>query len=103
MRETTEFGARIAEFEAIGTKVVGVSVDPVEQEKKHAIQCAASFPIVSDEDQKLTGELGILSERGTAQRTTYVIDRTGTVRNVFEGVRVDGHVDQVLEAAKQLR
>jgi len=35
-------------------------------------------------------------------RTTYVLDGTGTVRKVFESVTVDGHVDQVLEAVKEI-
>lgn len=77
-------------------------MDKVESQKKHAIQCAANFPLLSDEDKKLTSELGILRDTGTAQRTTYVIDRTGTVRTVFSSVTVDGHVDQVLRAVKEL-
>jgi peroxiredoxin Q/BCP len=77
-------------------------VDAVEAQKKHAIQCAADFPILSDKDKKLTTELGILRDTGTAMRTTYVLDGAGTVRKVFEGVTVDGHVDQVLNAVKEL-
>jgi peroxiredoxin Q/BCP len=102
VRETTEFGARRGEFDALKTKIVGVSVDAVDAQKKHAIQCAANFPILSDEDKSLTTELGILSERGTAMRTTFLIDSKGTVRKVFPGVTVDGHVDQVLQAVKEL-
>ncbi len=77
-------------------------MDPVERQKKHAITCAADFPILSDEDKKLTSELGILRDTGTAQRTTYVIDGAGKVRKVFSNVTVDGHVDQVLEAVKSI-
>jgi peroxiredoxin Q/BCP len=103
VRETTEFGARRGEFDALHTKIVGVSVDAVDAQKKHAIQCAANFPVLSDEDKALTTQLGILNERGMAQRTTYLIDSKGTVRNVFPSVTVDGHVDQVLEAVKGLQ
>jgi peroxiredoxin Q/BCP len=78
-------------------------VDAVEAQKKHAITCAADFPILSDADKSLTTQLGILNERGMASRTTYVLDSTGTVRKVFNGVTVDGHVDQVLNAVKELR
>jgi peroxiredoxin len=35
-------------------------------------------------------------------RTTYLLDSKGTVRRVFNGVTVDGHVDQVLEAVKDI-
>jgi peroxiredoxin Q/BCP len=77
-------------------------VDPVEKQKQHAITCAADFPILSDADKKLTSQLGILRDTGTAQRTTYVIDSAGKVRKVFNNVTVDGHVDQVLAAVKEL-
>lgn len=102
VRETTEFGARAHEFEAINTKIVGVSVDEPDLQKEHAIQCAANFPLLCDTDKALTTELGILNERGMSARTTYLLDGSGTVRQVFEGVPVDGHVDEVLAAAKAL-
>jgi len=102
VRETTEFGARGSELEALNTKVVGVSVDEVALQSEHAIQCAANFPLLSDTDKRLTTELGILSEHGVAQRTTYLIDREGIVRRIFSQVSVDGHVDEVIAAAKEL-
>jgi thioredoxin-dependent peroxiredoxin len=77
-------------------------VDPVEKQKTHAITCAADFPILSDEQKSLTSTLGILRDTGTAMRTTYVIDPSGKVRKVFNNVNVDGHVDQVLNAVKEI-
>lgn len=103
MRETTEFGARRGEFDAINTKVVGVSVDRPDRQKKHAIQCAANFPILSDADKRLTSQLGILKDTGTSARTTYLIGRDGIARRIFNDVKVSGHVDQVLKAAKDLQ
>ncbi len=100
IRETTEFGARRSEFDAISTKIVGVSVDPAEANQTHAVHCAANFPILSDLDGKLIDKLGIKRDTGTAMRTTYVIGNDGKIKSVFEGVTVDGHVSQVLEAAK---
>lgn len=102
VRETTEFSERRGEFDALNTMIVGVSVDDVALQKEHAIQCAANFPLLCDEDQSFTTKLGILSERGTAMRTTFLVGQDGNVREVFEGVAVDGHVDQVLEAVKQI-
>jgi peroxiredoxin Q/BCP len=78
-------------------------VDNVEAQKKHAITCAATFPILSDAEKTLTSALGILRDTGTAQRTTYLVDRTGTVRRVFSSVTVDGHVDEVLQAVRELQ
>jgi len=79
-----------------------VSVDDVDLQKEHAIHCAANIPLLCDTDASFTNGLGILNERGMAKRTTYLLDKSGTVREVFENVNVDGHVDQVLDAVKGL-
>lgn len=102
VRETTEFGARRHEFDEVNAQIVGVSVDDVELQKQHAVQCAANFPTLCDTDKSLTTQLDLLNERGTAKRTTYILDGSGTVRRVFEGVTVDGHIDEVLSAVKEL-
>lgn len=102
VRETTEFAARRTEFDVLNTKLVGISVDKVPAQKKHAITCAATFPIVSDADKTLTSTLGILRDTGSAQRTTYIVDRGGVVQRVFASVKVDGHVDKVLAAIREL-
>jgi thioredoxin-dependent peroxiredoxin len=102
VKETTEFGVRREEFDAIDTRIVGVSVDDPALQKEHAIQCAANFPLLSDTDKHLTEELGILNERGQSTLTTYLVDKSGTIAKVFDTVTVDGHVDEVLAAAKAL-
>jgi peroxiredoxin len=43
-----------------------------------------------------------LRDTGTAMRTTYVLDGSGIVRKLFENVTVDGHVDKVLQAVKEI-
>ena len=103
VRETTEFSERRGEFDAINTLILGVSVDDVELQKQHAIQCATNFPLLCDVDKGFTTGLGILNERGRAMRTTFLVDGEGKVSKVFNVVSIDGHVDQVLEAAKGLR
>jgi peroxiredoxin Q/BCP len=102
VRETTEFGQREADFAALGTKLVGVSVDDPALQQEHAIQCATTFPLLSDTGAALSTRLGILNDRGMAKRTTYLLDGSGTVRQVFADVTVDGHVDAVLAAAAQM-
>ena len=102
VRETTEFGVRRKEFDAIGTRIVGVSIDDPALQKEHQIQCAANFPLLCDVDKHLTEELGILNENGRSRRTTYLVDKSGKISKVFESVKVDGHVSEVLDAAKAL-
>ena len=101
VRETTEFAARRAEFDALDTVILGVSVDSVEAQKKHAITCAANFPVLA-KGKPLVEQLGIASDSGSAKRTTFVVGQDGAIKQVFEGVKVDGHVDEVLAAVKAL-
>lgn len=100
-REAIDFERRLDDFQRAGTAVVGVSVDPPDSHQRFSAACGLRFPLLSDEGGKLAGQLGILSERGTARRTTYVIDSDGTIRRLFEVKGVDGHVDEVLAAVRE--
>ncbi len=77
-------------------------MDPSSEQQKHAVNCGANFPLLSDEGGKLAEQLGIKNERGMAARTTYVVDKEGKVRQVFPSVKVDGHTDEVLAAVRKL-
>ena len=77
-------------------------MDDSEAQQKHAVNCGSNFPLLSDQAGQLVDQLGIKNERGMAKRVTYVVDKEGKIRNVFEDVKVDGHTDQVLAAVRQL-
>ena len=99
--------ANILDGSGLGTvtnddPIPDVSIDDPSLQKEHQIQCAANFPLLCDVDKHLTEQLGILNENGRSRRTTYLIDKTGAIAKVFEGVKVDGHVSEVLEAAKAM-
>ncbi|SRR5579883_3138259 len=100
--ETTDFGRRAGEFDRLDTQIIGVSVDDPSANQKHAVACGSGFPLLSDQGGRLVDELGIKSERGTAKRTTYVVDKEGKIRDIFPDVKVDGHTDQVLAAVRKL-
>src|SRR3954453_11276587 len=100
--ETTDFGRRAGEFAALDTEIIGVSVDPSEEQKKHAVNCGSGFPLMSDAGGALSEQLGIKNERGMSSRVTYVVDKEGKVREVFPQVKVDGHTDEVLAAVRKL-
>lgn len=100
--ETTDFGRRAGEFDALNTQLIGVSVDEPGANQKHAVTCGSNFPLLSDEGGRLIEQLDIKNERGSAKRTTYVVDTAGKVRTIFPNVKVDGHTDEVLAAVRQL-
>lgn len=103
MRETTEFARRSAEFEALNTQILGVSSDSTATQEKHATQCGAGFPILSDKGGALAKQLGIASFIGTPKRTTYLLDRKREIVKVFSNVKVDGHAEEVLRAVQELQ
>jgi len=100
--ETTDFGRRAGEFDRLDTQLIGVSVDEPGANQKHAVACGSGFPLLSDEGGQLIDQLGIKNERGMAKRVTYVVDKEGKIRDIFNDVKVDGHTDQVLAAVRKL-
>jgi peroxiredoxin Q/BCP len=82
--------------------VVGASADTPADNAAFAQKQNLHFPLLSDPAATAIEALGIKSERGVAKRTTFLIDGSGTVRRIWENVRVDGHADEVLAAAKAL-
>lgn len=101
-REAGDFNRRLAEFAALDTAVVGVSVDSKEKHGRFIAELGLAFPLLTDPGGALSGRLGILRDSGTAERTTFVIDKAGTVRRIFSVKTVDGHVDEVLQAVRAL-
>ena len=77
-------------------------MDDSAAQQKHAVSCGSNFPLLSDQGGQLVDQLGIKNERGMAKRVTYVVDKDGKIRNVFNDVKVDGHTDEVLAAVRQL-
>lgn len=101
-REAGDFNRHLADFAALDTAVVGVSVDPKEKHAQFTAECGLSFPLLTDAGGALSEKLGILRESGTAERTTFVLDKAGAVRHLFSVKSVDGHVDEVLKAVRSL-
>ena len=79
-----------------------MSSDSTATQEKHATQCGAGFPILSDKSGVLAKELGIASFTGTPKRTTYLLNGSRQIVKVFPNVKVDGHVQEVLQAIQEL-
>ena len=98
-----------ADYEALGATVLGVSPDPVKAIKKFHDGQSLSFTMLADEDHAVTELYGVWVEKKNygrtywgAQRATFLIDEKGIVRGIWRKVKVAGHVQQVLDAAKAL-
>ena len=108
-REAQAFSKLRAAFQRAGTAVLGVSADPVKAQDKFKAKYDLSIPLASDETHKMLTAYGVWGEKSMYGRTymgiarvTYLIDKTGKIARVWPKVSVDGHAEEVLEAAKAL-
>lgn len=94
-------------FNDHGAEILGVSPDTVKSHKKFQQKFHLTFPLLADVDHAVADQYGVWQQKkfmgreymGIA-RTTFVVDRNGTIKAVFPNVKVDGHADKVLEAIR---
>ncbi|RJY09482.1 peroxiredoxin [Aurantiacibacter aquimixticola] len=112
--ENKDFTALKHEFAAADTALLGVSKDPPAKHQKFiakhdlAVPLASDTPAESDEDG-IAEALGIWVEKNMygkkymgMERTTYLVAADGKIKQVWRKVKVKGHADEVLAAAKAL-
>lgn len=86
-KEITAYTGNVAQFEAMGAQVIGVSTDNLPSLKYWADNVlSAKVPLGSDFLRKVSTDYGVLQpERGIANRATFVIDTTGKIQFIEEG------------------
>jgi peroxiredoxin Q/BCP len=89
--------------------VVGVSILDSESKARFAAKYNLTFPLLADEDHSVADTYGVWQQKSQygrdymgIARTTYLIDAEGKVVRRWDNVKVDGHVEEVLEAVKAL-
>lgn len=103
-REACDFRDHTAEFETARVVVLGVSTDPMESHLHFQAKQKLPFPLLSDEDAAVSKLYGVYKQKNLygkkhlgIERTTFVIDRTGRVAQIWPKVKVDGHIQDVLD------
>jgi peroxiredoxin Q/BCP len=94
--ESCGFRDRIEQFAQADTVVIGISVDDVAAQTKFVEQNQLNFPLLCDTEKTVTKAFGVLGANGLAQRKTFVIDKQGVVRKIYDKVDVKKHPDEVL-------
>ena len=92
-------------FAEAGAEVIGVSSDSVDRHAVFAGRHKLPFTLLSDEKGKVRKEYGVPTTLGLLPgRVTYVIDREGTVRHVFNSMTgIDRHVTEALEVVREIQ
>jgi thioredoxin-dependent peroxiredoxin len=108
-REACDFRDNLGRVQAAGGQVIGISADSPQSHQKFVAKHELNFPLLSDTDKRVLKAYGVYKKKSLygrefmgIERTTFVVDRQGTIRKVFPKVRVDGHAGAVLDTLKAL-
>jgi peroxiredoxin Q/BCP len=107
--EGQDFSALIADFDAVGATVIGISRDPVKKLDRFRTKYDLKVILASDEPEDVTEAWGVWVEKKLygreymgIERATFLIDGDGVVRRIWRKVSVKGHAGEVLAAAQSL-
>ena len=103
-KEACEFRDHTAEFEKHNAVILGVSTDGLESHQRFRDKHKLPFPLLADEDATVSKMYGVYKQKNLygkkymgIERTTFVIDRTGRVAQIYPKVKVEGHIPDLLE------
>jgi peroxiredoxin Q/BCP len=107
--EALDFTALADDFAAAGAVVVGVSPDPVKAHDKFVAKHNLGVILASDEDKTVLEAYGVWKEKSMygrqymgVERSTFLINDNGEIARIWRKVKVKGHAQEVLEAARSL-
>ncbi|WP_424632111.1 peroxiredoxin [Bradyrhizobium sp. SYSU BS000235] len=107
--EAADFSKLASAFAASQTAVLGVSADPVKAQERFRDKHQLTVPLLSDEEHDMLDAYRAWGQKSMYGktfegiiRTTVLIDREGKIARIWSKVRVPGHADEVLAAARSL-
>jgi peroxiredoxin Q/BCP len=108
-REGEAFRDHYDQFESLGCRIVGVSRDSLKSHEKFAEKHDFPFPLIADPDEQLCRHFDVIKEKNMygkkvmgIERSTFLFDADGKLVREWRKVRVPGHVEDVLEAVREL-
>ena len=108
-KESIGFSEALQEFADAGVQVFGISKDSVKSHDKFVAKHELKTPLLSDETDTVCEAYGVWKEKKMygktfmgIERSTFLIDAEGKIARVWRKVKVPGHVEEVLEAARAL-
>lgn len=106
-KESIAFSALRKQFEKADTAILGVSADPVKAQNAFKAKHDLAIPLASDETHEMLEAYQVWGEKSMygktfmgISRTTFLIGPDGRIAHIWRKVKVDGHAEQVLEAAR---
>jgi thioredoxin-dependent peroxiredoxin len=108
-REAQDFRALHGAFRRAGVEIVGVSRDSVASHDRFVAKESLPFPLLADVDERVCRLFDVIKPKSLygrkyfgVERSTFLLDGAGTLRHEWRKVKVAGHAEAVLEAARNL-
>jgi peroxiredoxin Q/BCP len=108
-QEGESFTANYSQFKKAKTLIVGISADSLESHEKFKKKMGFPFELLSDPDSKVCKLYDVIQEKSMygkkymgIERSTFLIDAKGVLREQWRKVKVNGHAEAVLAAVKAL-
>ncbi len=107
-KQACGFRDAVADYKKAKVAVLGISPDPVKAVDKFAGKFDLNFPLLADEDHSIAEKYGVWIEKSMygkkywgVARTTFVIDKEGKIKHIFEKVKPEGHDQEVMAWLKE--
>jgi len=107
--ESNDFGTQHGKFKRRKVAVYGISRDTLKSHEKFKEKLGFPFDLIADPDEKICTLFGVMKDKTMygkkvrgIERSTFLFDANGVLRREWRKVKIEGHVDEVLEAAKSL-
>jgi thioredoxin-dependent peroxiredoxin len=103
--QACDFRDNLARVKRAGADVLGVSPDTVKRHSKFVEKESLNFPLLADPDREIVQAYDVWKQKSMygrkymgVERTTFIIDEQGRIEKIFPKVKVQGHVQEVLDA-----
>jgi peroxiredoxin Q/BCP len=102
--QACSFRDQYEDFKDLGAEVIGISSDSIDSHQKFAKQYKLPFILLSDNYKKIRKLFGVPSNMFgmLPGRVTYVTDRNGEIKMIFDSMMATKHIPKALEAIKKL-
>ena len=108
-QQGSDFRDSFAAFGKTGTQIYGISRDSIRSHEGFKAKMKFPFELLSDADEAVCGQFGVMKLKNMygrkvrgIERSTFVIDEKGVLAREWRGVKVPGHVQEVLNFVKAL-
>lgn len=99
-KQACNFRDNISGIEQYGAVVLGVSIDNAESHKKFKEEHNLNFTLLADTTKAVSQQYSGLNQNGSANRVTFIIDKSGIIRKIYQNVNVNENYAEIIEYLK---